>query len=83
LTRFRQRYFFAVVRDGLAPVSLGRDDSFAFGVRQLFTDGVGVIALVCQRRLDLVGDDAEQRAEALDIVGLPCVRTKPSGRPFA
>lgn len=56
--------------DGLASIALGRDDGFDFGFRQFLPDNIGVIALVGQHRLDLVGDHAQQRAKALDIVGL-------------
>jgi len=59
------------VRDRFAPVALGRDDGFDFRFRQFFADGIGVVAFISQQRFDLVGDHAEQRAKALDVVRLP------------
>lgn len=64
------------MRDRLAPVALGGDDRFDVGFRQFLTDGVDVIALVGQQRLNLVCDHAEQRTEALDVVGLPWCQDK-------
>lgn len=70
------------MRDGLAPVALGGYDRFDVGFRQFLTDGVGVIPLVGQQRLDLVCDHAEQRAEALYVVTLPRRQDKPERAPF-
>lgn len=57
--------------DWLAPIALGWDDSLDFGIRQFLADGIGVITFIGQERLNLVGDHAEQRGEALNIVDLP------------
>ena len=59
------------MRDRFTSVALGRDDGFDFGCSQFLTDGIGVVAFVGQQRLDLVGDQAQQWAKALDVVGLP------------
>lgn len=59
------------MRHGRAPVALGRDDSLDIGFRQLLADGICVISLVGQQRLDLVSNHSEERAKALDIMGLP------------
>jgi len=59
------------MRRRAAAVALGRDDGFDVRVGQLVLDHVGVIAPVCQQGVDMIGDHAHQRAEALDVVRLP------------
>ena len=48
-----------VVRDWLASVALCRNDSLDIGAGDLFANGVRVITLVGEERLDLVGDHPE------------------------
>ena len=60
--------FFGIVRRGVLAVALGRDDGLDLGRGQLFSNGVGIVALVGQQRLDLVGDHPQQWREALDVV---------------
>jgi len=56
--------------DWFASVALGRDDSLDFGAGDLLANGISVVALVGEKRLDLVGGHPEQRREALGIVRL-------------
>lgn len=58
------------MRSGGFPVALGRDDGLDFGFGQFVTDGIGIIALVRQERLDFVGDHAKERCKAVDVVRL-------------
>jgi len=58
------------VRCEVATVAPGRDDRLDLGVGQFLADGIGIIALVGQQRIDPIRDHAHQRAEALDIVRL-------------
>lgn len=58
------------MRDGVAPIVLGRDHRFQACSGDFFADRVGVIASVGQEGLDLIGDHAEEWREALHIVCL-------------
>lgn len=58
------------MRDRFASVALCRDDSFDIGGGDLLANGISVIVLVGEKRLDLVGDHPEQRREALGIMRL-------------
>jgi hypothetical protein len=62
--------FLAIMRGGSAAVAFGGDDRLDTGFGDFLADGVGVIALVRQERLNTVGDHSKQRAEALNIVRL-------------
>ena len=58
------------------------DHSLDFGLGQFLTDGVGVVALVRQQRLDSIREHAEQRAEAMDIVRLAGRQHEPERATF-
>ncbi|GEM_PF-1265272 len=62
--------FGAVVRDGVAPVDLGRDHRLDARCLDLLADRIGIVAPIGQEGLDPVGYHAEQRSEALHIVRL-------------
>lgn len=59
------------MRDRLPPIALGDDDGLDYRFFEFLANGIGIIALVRQQRLDLVGDHAEQRAKTLNVVALP------------
>lgn len=63
--------FRAVVRGGIAPVDLGRDHRLDACGLDLLADRVGIISPIRQEGLDPVCYHAEQRGEALHVVGLP------------
>ena len=58
------------MRGGRFSVAFGRDDRLDPGLGDLVADGIGIIALVCQERLYLVGDHSKERRKAVDVVGL-------------
>lgn len=58
------------MRDGRATIALGGDDRLDTGCGKLRANGVGVIALVGEQCFDAVAEHAEQRAKALQVVGL-------------
>ena len=62
--------FRAIVRDGYAAVALGGDDRLDARCCDFRADGVGVIALVDEQRVDPVAEHPEQRAKALHVVRL-------------
>lgn len=59
-----------VVRDRLTSVALCRNDGFDVGLGDLFANGISVITLVGEKRLDPVGDHPEQRRKALNVMRL-------------
>lgn len=74
--------FLAVVWHRVASVALGGNDGFDFSCSQLFPDGIGVIAPVCEEGLDPVGDHTKQRPEALNVVALPRCQHEPEWATF-
>ncbi len=59
-----------VVRRGRFAIAFGGDDGLDPGPGDLVADGIGIIALVRQERLDLVGNHPEERRKTIDVVGL-------------
>ncbi|MEK7457434.1 MAG: hypothetical protein AABZ76_21255, partial [Pseudomonadota bacterium] len=62
--------FFAIVWDWIAPIAFGGNDSLNVSIGQFLADGICIVALVRQQCLDLMSNQTEQRAKALDIVAL-------------
>ena len=56
--------------DGYAPVALGGNDRLDTGCGKLCADGVGVVALIREQRVDAVAEHSEQRTKALHVVCL-------------
>jgi hypothetical protein len=67
----------------VAPVDLGRDHRLGACGLDFLADRIGIVSPISQEGLDPIGYHAEQRSEALHIVRLSGVSTKPSGRPLA
>ncbi len=59
--------FGPVVRDGVKTIALCRDHRFDACGGDFLADSIGIIAAICEERLDAVGHHAEQRCKALHI----------------
>ena len=55
---------------GAAPPTLRRDHRLDAVEGNLLADGIGIITPIGQQRLHPVGEPAEQRCEAVDVVRL-------------
>ena len=58
------------MRDGVAPIDLGRDHRLDACRLDLLADRIGIVSPISQEGLDPVFDHTEQRSEALHIVRL-------------
>src|SRR3546814_1608591 len=56
--------------DWRATVALGGDHRLDIGLGECVADGIGVVALVSEQRVDPLGQHPEQRPEALHVVRL-------------
>src|SRR3546814_16645033 len=59
-----------VVRDWRATVALGGDHRLDIGLGACVADGIGVVALVSEQRVDPRSQHPQQRPEALHVVRL-------------
>ena len=66
-----------VMRDLDATVGFGWNDGFDAMKQQFLSDGVSVIAFICDHRLDLVFDEPEEGLERLTIVDFAAGEDKP------
>ncbi len=60
--------FGPVVRDAVKTIALCRDHRFDACGGDFLADSIGIIAAICEERLNAVGHHAEQRCKALHIV---------------
>jgi len=58
------------MQDGDAAIALGGDDRFNTGCGELCADGICVVTLVREQRVDALIEHSEQRTEAFYIVRL-------------